>query len=159
MSRATARADSVIPFPSGTVASITQVRPLLEPDKYQLAFVRYETVRQFKAEKVVLWFTVVTPGPAFGAELPRYYNAQKIGTKVRSKGGGFSFGPCSAFYREYCAVFGAPHRADRISMDRYLNTVILGEVGTVTSGHDQTEIPDGARYSVVRRLLRLEAGK
>lgn len=148
----------ILDFPSGDVVCIARELPLIEPGRYLLSFIRYETCRQFKGSKVTLWFKVVSPGPEFGAEVARHYNATWVAGAGRRKGGRFKFGPCSAFFREYCAVFLRPVRRDRVSMDRFRNAVILGEIGTVTSGHDQTEIPEAARYSVVRRLIALEAG-
>ncbi len=144
----------------GDLISIARELPLIEPGHYSLHFDRYETAKQFKACKVSLWFKIVTPGPAVGLLIPRHYNAQWVaGNKKRQGGGRFTFGACSAFYREFCAVFGAPSRRDRLSMSSFRNCVIRGEVGTVTEGHDQKPIPEGARYSVVRRLIELEAGR
>lgn len=132
---------------------------LVEPGTYLLQFVRHETVRQFRSAKLILYFRVVTAGPALGAILCRYYAVQSVATKSRRKGGSFQFGQKCDFFREYCRVLGPPSRPDRITPVNYRNSVVTGEVVTVTMGHDQLEIPDGARYSKVARLLSLEAGK
>jgi hypothetical protein len=139
--------------------SLTYITPLISDGIYLLAFSHYETVYQFRSYKLVLHFRVVTPGPALGAHLCRYYAVRSVATKSRQKGGQFKVGQKSDFYREFCRVFGAPARPDRITPMSYRNTVVLGEVVTVTRGHDQQSIPEGAQYSKVSRLLRLEAGK
>lgn len=141
---------------AGTLVHVT---PLIPEGIYLLAFNHHETVFQFRSYKLVLHFRVVTPGPAFGVRLCRYYAVRSVATKSRQKGGQFKVGQKSDFFREFCRVFGAPARADRITPATYRNTVVLGEVVTVTRGHDQQTIPDGARYSKVSRLIRLEAGK
>ena len=147
-----------MPTQDGT-GSLVYATPLIPPGVYLLAFRNHETVWQFRSPKLVLWFSVATPGPALGAVLCRYYAVRSVATKSRAKGGQFQFGQKSDFYREFCRVFGAPARIDRISPASYRNTVVLGEVATVTMGHDQRPIPEGAKYSKVARLTSLEAGR
>jgi hypothetical protein len=138
--------------------SLVYVTPLVPEGEYLLAFSHHETVWQFHSHKLVLHFRVVS-GPRNGVRLCRYYAVQGVATRSRQKGGQFKAGQKSDFFREYCRVFGAPARLDRITPATYRNTVVLGEVVTVTKGHDQQPIPEGARYSKVSRLFRLEAGK
>ena len=132
--------------------------PLVLPGQYQLAFSHHEIVTQFLSPKVVLFFRVVTPGPAFGAVLCRYYAVRSVATKSRRKNGQFRYGQKGDYFREYCRVFGGPSRLDRASPASYRNTVVVGEVVTVTKGHDQQPIPEGAQYSKISRLLSLEVG-
>lgn len=141
------------------VGSVAYITPLVPEGVYLLAFDHYDTVYQFRSHKLALHFRVVTPGPALGARLCRYYAVKGVVTKSRQKGGQFKVGQKSDFFREYCRVFGAPARLDRITPAAFRNTVVLGEVVTVTRGHDQQPIPEGARYSKVSRLIGLEAGK
>jgi len=152
--------DNVTEFPAPDTCdvTVTGVRPLIKPGEYQLTFLGHETISQFKTAKLALRFRVVSPGAAFNLELFRYYNIKAVAGKGRRKNGRFTVGPCSDFYREYCMVFGRPVRRDRLSVSRYRNSIVIGEVDTVTRGHDQRELHEATQYSVIRRLLRLEAG-
>lgn len=152
-------AGNVVQMPDmAGVGSMVHATPLIPPGVYSLAFIKYETVWQFRSHKLRLDFRVVTPGPAFGAVLTRYYAVRSVSTKSRRKGGQFQFGQKCDFFREYCRVFGAPSRPDRISPASYRNTVVSAQIVTVMRGHDQQPIPEGAQYSKVARLLSLEAG-
>lgn len=140
----------------GTLAGATALIP---PGEYLLAFRHHEIVWQFCRPKLVLYFRVVTPGPWFDVVLARYYAVRSVATKTRRKGGDFTCGQKGDYFREYCRVIGAPTRPDRITPLAYRNTVVMGEVVTVMTGHDRLPIPEGARYSKISRLVRLEAGR
>lgn len=148
---------NVVLMPDRADGRLVYATPLVTPGTYHLAFLRHVTVFQFRSYKLALHFRIVDLGPAFGADLCRYYAVRKVASGRRI-GGRFEYGQKSDFFREYCRVFGAPVRPDRISPAAYRNTVIVGEVATVMKGHDNQELPDGARYSKVARLIRLEAG-
>jgi hypothetical protein len=153
-------ASNIAHFPNlgESQCSLSYDKPLLAPGEYLLALVSYETVHQFKTAKLALHFRVLTPGPGFGELVTRYYNVGSVIGKGRRKNGRFTVGRCSAYFREYCAVFGRSARIGRPSPARYRKCIVVGEVGTVIRGHDQADIPEGAQYSVVRRLVRLEEG-
>lgn len=131
---------------------------LLPPGEYQLRFDYHETAVMFgRAPKLVLWFTVITPGPFFDqARVPAFYNVRRlIGRPARH--GRFKVGFKSSFLRDYFRLFTTPaNRLDRIPMSVFKTAIIVARVRTVTTGSDQTTIPEPLRYSVVDELLRVE---
>jgi len=106
-----------------------------------------------RAQKLVLWFTIIEMGEYFDvAQLARYYNISRLIGRPQ-KYGRFKVGFNSGFLREYATLFGIPLRLDRIPMSRFENCIIRGKVRTVTSGHDQRDIPLGLQYSVITNLV------
>jgi hypothetical protein len=131
---------------------------LIPPGEYQLRFDYHETCVMFgRAPKLVLWFTVITPGAMFGnTRVPAFYNIRRlIGRPARH--GRFKVGFKSGFLRDYFRLFTTPaSRLDRIPMSAFKTSIIVGKVRTVERGSDQTEIPEPLRYSVIDELLRTE---
>lgn len=130
---------------------------LIPPGVYELRFDHHETAVMFgRAPKLVLWFTVVSFGPYFDTvKLPRFYNVRRlIGRPSRS--GRFKTGFKSNFLREYCRLFRAPTRLDRIAMSEFSRHIILGRARTVTQGSDQAAIPEGLQYSVLEELTGIK---
>lgn len=126
--------------------------PLLKPGTYEAAFDTWETLRLFggRAQKLVLWFTVLDPGE-MGTRLPRYYNVREIIGKPRRRGQ-FKAGPKSTFVRDYYRLHGAPKRKDRISVSRFENKRYRIKVRTVKAGADQQRIHEGLQYSVIESI-------
>lgn len=126
--------------------------PHLKPGTYEAAFDTWETLRLFggRAQKLVLWFTVLDPGE-MGARLPRYYNVRQIIGKPRRRGQ-FKAGPKSAFVRDYYKLHGAPKRKDRISVSRFENKRYRIKVRTVKEGADQKGLHEGLQYSVIENI-------
>jgi hypothetical protein len=141
-------------IPSDATCSLDGEAPaLVPPGQYELRFDYFETKIIFKsAAKLILWFTVISMGPHFDtAKLARFYNVTKIIGKAQ-RNGRFKVGFRSDFLREYARLFRTPTRLDRISMTAFGNHIIIGRARTVTRGHDQREIPEGLRYSVLEEL-------
>lgn len=130
-------------------------RPLVEPNTYDLVYHHHETILyQGKQPKLVVWFKIVSCGPAFETILPRYYNLAAIKGQPR-KNGRIKPGRASDFVREYALLFGLPKRLDRIPMDRFRDAVILGKVRTVKTDYRQRSTPQPLQYSVVAELLQV----
>jgi len=128
---------------------------LVPPGEYQLRFDYHATAVMFgRAQKLILWFTVITMGPHFGKRLPRFYNVKLIGRPC--KWGRFKASWSGNFVREYMSLFTAPVRLDRMSMTRFENHIIVGKVRTVGMGRDQKPIPKALHYSVIEELVRVE---
>lgn len=129
---------------------------LVPPGEYEMAFLDFETRMMFqRAPKIILWFSVTEPGPAFGAKLARYYNAKRLMGK-HGRHGAFSVGFKSDFLREYALVFNtAPPRLDRIPMSCWQSRVVRALVETVTTDSRQRRIPEPVRYSVVKEIRGL----
>lgn len=140
------------------LASGDEKPPLLPPGNYELAFVECQTGVLFgKSAKLILTFSIMTPGEYLGLKLLRYYNVQKIIGR-QGKDGRFKVGWHSDFMREYCNLFPAPSRNDRVPMSKFRNTVVLGRVGTVNMGRGQKPIPSVLQYSVIREINELLVG-
>lgn len=133
----------------------TQI-PFVKPGVYDLSFRYYETVKLFggTAEKLAIWFEVVSIGSANGLILPRYYNAKIKGKACN--GGNYTVSRSSSFLREYVTCFGMPHRLDRIPMSNFKNVILLGEIKIVTKGYQQDVIPKPLQYSVIKKLTGIK---
>jgi hypothetical protein len=129
----------------------------VKPGVYQLRFDYYATAVMFgRAPKLVLWFTIIEPGPYFDLmKLPRFYNVRKLIGRP-AKFGRFKVGFKSTFLRDYARLFRVPARLDRIPMSEFGRRIIVGRVRTVTHGSNQLPIPEGLQYSVIEELLRCE---
>jgi hypothetical protein len=148
--------DNVIPL-TCEAQIVDDAYTLVEPGTYDLAFIRFETAFMFRhAPKVVLWFCIVTMGPAFGAEVPRFYNVKRIIGKPQ-KGGRFNVGRRSDFVREFTNLFHLPDkRLDRLPVEsNFRNAIVSGEVKTVTRDFQQRELAEPIQYSVVKQLLKI----
>lgn len=80
-----------------------------------------------------------------------HYNPKRIMGKPR-KNGQFSAGWRSRFMWDYTSCFGRPIRKDRIQMDKFKDSFVIGNVRTVTHNHNQKKYPEGLEYSVVNDL-------
>jgi hypothetical protein len=131
--------------------------PLVAAGIYDLAFVHYETVRLYggRAEKIALWWRIVSLGTVNGVVLPRYYNVKTLVGKP-GKGGRFRIGWKSDFVREYALLYGLPSRLDRIAMTRFHDSVVVGRVRGVSRDYRDREIPKDLCYSVVGELLKVK---
>lgn len=124
---------------------------------YSLRFTGWRTGLYFgKQPKVVLSFKITEFGEYFEWPLERFYNAKRLIGKP-GKNGNFQVGRCSDLVRDFARVCPAPiKRLDRIPMSLLHDIAIIGEVETVTKGHDQKEIPQSVQYSKIARLVSAE---
>lgn len=151
--------DSQHAAPAEVFAEFAGEAPaLVPPGIYELRFDYHQTAVMFgRAPKLVLWFTIITPGPYFDSvRIPRFYNITRIiGRPARN--GRFKVGFKSSFTREYFRMFSAAKRLDRIAMSPFSQHIILGRARTVTRGSDQKDIPDQLQYSVLDELTGVRA--
>jgi hypothetical protein len=124
---------------------------LIEPGEYEVMYEFYKTSMSFNRPNMTAWFSVASPGTAFGLYLPRHYNLEWV-----KKGGQFKARPHSECVRDFIAVTGETvKRTDRIPLDtRYKGIIIVAEVRTVTKDSKGRKLPELARYSVIDRLIR-----
>lgn len=137
-----------------TFAELDGSRPaLVEPGEYELRFEHHETLILFgRASKLVLWFTVITPGQYFDCvRLARFYNVKRIIGRPQ-RNGRFKVGFGSDFLREYARLFPSPTRLDRIPMSEFSRHIVVGRARTVIKGSDQSAIPTLLQYSVLEEL-------
>lgn len=126
--------------------------PALVPDAtYQMGFVRAETGKFKNRERWFLWFQIVTPGDYFGTEL--YHSCPY------PKKGGKHFGLSSNLVAAATIALGQrPKRRDRITTRIFEGKVFLANTRTVTLDQDGKQRHAGDHYSVIEKLLSLEAG-
>lgn len=131
---------------------------LVPPGEYQLRLTHWETgIVWGRSQKVILHFLVCDVGIHFGTKLARYYNVEKIVGKP-GRFGRFKVRWRHDLVRDYCTLFPTPQRLDRIDLDRLAHTILAARVETVTTTARQKTLPPALQYSVVRELLRIEAG-
>jgi hypothetical protein len=134
-------------------------QPLIEPGKYDLVLVDYETCLMFgKAQKLKMNFRVVTLGEHNGLVIPRYYNIKRIIGKP-AKSGSFQIARGSDFLLEFMTLFehlGQPKRLDRLPMTNFSKHIIVGKVRTVERNYSQRKLPGSLQYSVVEELLHIK---
>jgi hypothetical protein len=131
---------------------------LIPPGEYRVRFVDWSTGILFgRVPKVTIWFSVTDFGEYFESRLPRHYNATKLVGK-QGRHGQFKVGRHSDLLLEFATLAGFPNRTDRIALTQLQNMVIVALVETVTKNHRQQALPLGLHYSVIRKLVRCEAG-
>lgn len=148
--------DNIIPL-TCEAQIVDDAYTLVEPGIYDLGFIRLETAFMFRhAPKVVLWFRIMTMGPAFCVEVPRFYNVKRIIGKPQ-KGGRFKVGRRSDFVREFTNLFQIQgNRLDRIPVEsNFRNVFVSGELKTVTRDFQQRDLAEPIQYSVIKQLLKV----
>lgn len=135
---------------------LVELRPLVPEGRYKLRFRSHETSLFCKrAPKLTLWFAICDPddpaAPHAGNLLARWYNVRELIGK-QGKGGRFKAAAQGDLALEYAQLFRPTGRLDRISLDPFRESIVIGEVGTVTANRDQRDLPESCQYSVIRRL-------
>lgn len=127
---------------------------LIAPGRYDARLVDTATAVFFfgKSPRVVLWFQVCTMGPAFEAVLPAYYAVASITGKPR-RHGHFRIGLKSRLARDLAAMLGRRPPLDSVPLEEIVNDLFVVDVVTVETDSRQKDIPTGARYSKVERVL------
>jgi hypothetical protein len=126
---------------------------LIEPGEYDLGYIKHGLYKMGSYSKLVIWFRVLTYGPAFEATVARFYNVKDV-----RKGGNFSVGRHSDFAREFLTLFPQKmKRWDRLPIrNHFAERIITGVVRTVTTDRIQRAIPEQLQYSVVDELTRIK---
>lgn len=129
-----------------------RAQPLIPTGRYAVEYVKYENWFYLgKRPKMTVTFRVIQPGDHYGVEVCRYYNLKSI-----KKGGGFTVGHASKFWREYVALFGLPVRLDRIPMSAFKGEWLNAHITEVKTGPRDRPIPEPLWYSVIEHLEPLE---
>lgn len=132
--------------------------PLVPSGTYSAAYLHYETGKAFNVPRVYLHFKIVDLGPHCGVILYRAYRAKSISGK-RPKGGAFKAPRNGDYVREMAAILNLRGRVDRIPPSMLRGFVVRIEVEEVVLDYRQRQLAPALRYSVVRRLICIEAGK
>ncbi len=132
----------------GTVGEV----PELVPDgDYQVGFVRAERGRFKNLERIYLWFSIITPGAQHGVKLYLVCPCPKDGGK--------KFGIGSKLFAAAAVALGHfPKRRERISTRLFAGKVFLARTRTVTADSNQKLRQIRDHYSLIDKLLRLDAG-
>jgi hypothetical protein len=131
--------------------------PLVPDGRYLVKFIGWATVVMFgKAGKLAMEFQICD-GSHLGVKLVRWHNVKPLG-KV-GKNGRFRTGWGSDLTREYIKLIGSVSRTDRMALTKLTPLLIEAEVVTVASSRRQEALPAALQYSVIRRLIRVEAGR
>jgi hypothetical protein len=127
---------------------------LIEPGRYEARAVDFETRLYFrgKAPRGVLWFQITTFGPAFESVIPAFYALRSVTGKPRRRGK-FTIGFKSRLARDLAAMLGRRPPLDIVPFEDIENALFAVDVVTVERDIEQQELPEGSRYSVVRRVL------
>lgn len=126
------------------------VPPLVPDGTYSAGFVRAERGRFEHRERWFLWFRLTTVGPHYGEELYLCCPFPATGTK---------FGLGSKLVDAYRVATGQmPQRRDRISTKVFRGKLFRIKTRTVTTDRERQARPPDTRYSVIDRLLDVEAG-
>lgn len=127
------------------------VPPLIPDAEYTGVFQRAEHGRFERRARWFLWFAINTPGPHLKKEL--YLSCPC----PEGKG---SFGLSSKLLAAYAVANGAmPRRRDRITKSAFRNKLFRFRTRTVTKDKDGRVRPATDHYSVIDRLLAVEAGQ
>lgn len=155
MAASHSRILSLVPAAEGEVE---HVPALVTAGEYLVKFSHWHTCLLFgKQGKLAIVFTVCDLGAHFGTRLLRWYNVRLRGKSGHN--GKFSTGWGSDLLHEYVRLVGMTTRCDRIALTRYSGLLIRAKVETVTTSRTQGILPDALHYSVIRKLLSIEAGK
>ena len=150
---------NIVPLPTKDAAGLIEGKawPLIPSGKYSVTFLHHELGMAFKVPRLFLHFRVVTPGDYFGETVYRAFRVRSATIKKR-KGGAFKVSRNSDYVREMVTLLNLRGRLDRISPLILRDKVLQAEIGEVTRDHKQREIPSALQYSVVRKLICVEAG-
>ena len=133
-------------------------RVLVPAGVYNVAFVTWSTALMFgKAKKLGLTFRITDFGDYFGKDVMRWYNIRRFIGAVGPHGR-FKATKGSDFIADYVRLVGMPTRTDRASLSKYEKILIRAQIVTVQKNFVQSDISEPLQYSVVRRLIAVEAG-
>ena len=137
--------------------ALVDAPPKIPEGKYQATYVRHETAFVFKTPKVFVHFKL-HGGEYNGLRLYRAYRVHSLRGKPR-KGGSFKLRHSHELYRQFVMISGCRERPDRISLSRLKRCLLTVTVKTVTRDAKQHELPPALQYSVIDRLVGVEAGQ
>ena len=130
---------------------IGRVPPLVPEADYQIGFVRAEKGRFKNRERLFIYFRIVSHGEHFGKELYLVAPCPSNGGRI--------FGLGSNLVAAATVALGhIPTRRDRLSTRMFRGKIFLAKTRTVKLDQDQDERRPQDHYSVIKKLLSVEAG-
>jgi len=149
--------ELIIPKNRDDDCVINDKPPLITQEVYKFGFLYYETATLFYQPKVILWFAILSEGEYQGVKLKRFYNVQSLIGKSGKNGKYHPSGWGSDLVREYAQLFDyLPDRLERLSLCRFKDKIITGEVKTVTKNSRNHGLHRLCQYSVIDRLIEAE---
>lgn len=132
--------------------------PLMPEGEYTASYIRHETAYIYKSPKVFVHFRI-HGGDHDGQTVYRAYRVKELRDKRPRKNGSFKLRHSQELYRQLVMLSGQQERPDRVSLRRLKGCMLRISVRTVTHDSRQRNLPDVLRYSVVDRIIALEAGE
>ena len=148
---------TVVADNSDTFSIESELRPFIPPGEYHFKLINHYTARMFGGNpKLILTLSVIDNGEYQSVKLCRYYNVKKVLGKSGKKG---RFVPPIGgdFMIDYFTLVpGRLDRADRLSFAPLYNSIILGQVETVTKNSLGKALPKELHSSKVSKLIKLK---
>jgi hypothetical protein len=120
--------------------------PLVAEGEYDVQFVKSETFREHRKDKLYVWFEIIE-GPNRGTRLFRAYNLYQ--PLVRG----------SNLYKDLTLLYGQRLRKNtRLSLKLFRGKILRIAVRTVKLSRKQTPLSEAQQYSVVDRITGIVAG-
>lgn len=132
---------------------------LLPEGEYTARYLHHETKKAFGDHKVYVHFELLDHGTHYLTKLYRAYRVRDFKGKS-GKGGGVILGKRSELFITLCHIFEGvkDFRPDRVSLKMLKHFILLVTVKTVTNDYKQRKLPECLKYSVIDKLVRIEAG-
>ena len=131
--------------------------PQITAGEYSASFLHHETSARFGG-KLFMWFRIHDPGGPFnGVQVFKAYNVK--GLKGRAgMNGKFIVGKRSYFVKDCTRLFTTGHGKYSPRPADFRNKLFLVNIREVSTNERQQEYDEAERYSVVDRILEVQAG-
>ena len=136
--------------------ALVDAPPQIPEGLYTATYTHHETAFVFKSPKVFIHFRLCG-GEYDGLRLYSAYRVKEIRGKPR-KGGAIKVRHSHELYRQFVTLSGYRERPDRISLHRLKGCLVNVQVRTVRKDSRQRDLPPALQYSVIDRLVSVEAG-
>ena len=130
---------------------------LVPEGEYELRYVDYETATYYGSPKVVVHYAIIEPEEYAGLPVDRFYNAKKL-TGPPGRFGQYVAPRRGDLFREFRKLVGRTERPDRLRFAQLRGQRVIGEIQTVRTDHKHEELPEGDRYSRIKRLIHVLPG-
>lgn len=134
-----------------TIVCDDDYKPLIPDGEYIAQCIGYDSQFLFgKTRKTFLYFKILSEGKYFGIKLFMAFNMPYNG---RIKTG-------SKFYKTWCMVndWRRPSRNTKMSPRLFKNKIYTIKTRTVRPKHNDQPMPDQYLYSIVDKILKVNAG-
>jgi hypothetical protein len=138
---------------------VSDLPPRVPEGEYRMAMTAYQTAMPFGKDQPRLFmdFKIQDYGPHFGVTLRKFYNVASLTSKA-GRHGKCKHKARGDFLIDYCTLFPEQKikRLDRIPMEPFSKSIIIGKVRDVTKNPQHRTLPAQLRYSVIGELLRVD---